>query len=320
MLFRTEYALKKNPLPLQPEEPVLSIGSCFAEEIGQKLIDHLMDCSVNPLGIAFNPLSLADLWEFNMKKEDLVYHNERWHSLKHHSNFSAPTREQLLEQIETGNQRMELYKSKAQLIIVSFGTAIIYHFKKGMRTVANCHKIPQKEFKKRRLGVEEVVARWSKILDQAAIDFPDTYWIFTVSPIRHLKDGFIENTRSKSILHLAVEELTRKSKAFYFPSFEIMMDDLRNYRYYNNDMLHPSSLAVDYIWEKFRDCYFSEELRKYLVDIAKLIQIAQHRPRFTSGREFQLLIDKIEQYKTSLSSTYPLMSEQIKDIQPNFNK
>ncbi|HKK89214.1 MAG TPA: GSCFA domain-containing protein [Saprospiraceae bacterium] len=302
---------------MSPESSFLSIGSCFAEEMGRQLKLHLIDCALNPSGIAFNPWSLADLWQFELDEEDIVQHNDLWHSLKHHSRFSSPNRDQLLLQIEKGQDEMAHYKAKAQLIIVSFGTAYVYRYNKSKSIVTNCHKIPQKDFTKYQLSVNEIVSRWSDILDRAEKDSPDTHWVFTVSPIRHLKDGFVENTRSKSILHLAVEKLTQKPKARYFPSYELMMDDLRDYRYYKNDMLHPSSAAVAYIWEKFSNTFFPEELSVFFKDISKLLQMCQHRPRFNSGKELKLLHEKIEQYKSALSHQYPVKSQQITNLKIN---
>lgn len=311
MLQRTECPLKKTTLPIFPESKVLSIGSCFAEEIGRKLKYHLLDCSINPAGIAFNPLSLADLWDFQWDERDIFQYHGIWHSLKHHSILSAASREALLNNIERRHREMEAYKTTADLVIVSFGTAYCYRYRKTGRQVANCHKIPQSEFEKKRVDVDEIVNLWSSILTKAKKENPERQYILTVSPVRHLKDGMIENNRSKAILQLAVEELTKIEKVHYFPAYELMLDDLRDYRYYKDDMIHPTEKAVNYIWERFADCFFSEKMISYLKDIGKLVKMLRHRPRFSFGVENQNHIEQIDQQKKRLCAKYPQKAQAI---------
>jgi hypothetical protein len=225
----------------------------------------------------------------------------------------------LLGKIEQGQKTMQLYRNKSRLILVSFGSSQVYRFKKNNKIVANCHKIPQAQFSKHRLKVEDIVERWSCILDDHSISCSQAIWVFTVSPIRHLKDGFVSNVRSKSVLHLAVEELTKRNNAYYFPSYELMMDDLRDYRYYKEDMLHPSEQAIAYIWETFSNTFFSEELNNYLAEIHKLRRMISHRPRFPFGREYEILEQKLQEYKSSLCEKYPNKSKEISELQLSGN-
>jgi len=248
---------------------ILLLGSCFAENIGEKLEYFKFQNTVNPFGILFHPKAIENCLAnaINAKvysEEDLFMHNERWHCFEAHSKLSNSNKESLVSDLNKEVRQSHHLISTASHIIITLGTSWVYRFIETDTIVANCHKVPQKEFLKELLSVDEVVQSLEAIIALIKLENPRVSIIFTVSPIRHAKDGFVENNLSKSHLISGIHHIINKrEKVFYFPSYEIMMDELRDYRFYKDDMLHPSSMAISHIWEGFKTTYgFFEKTKK----------------------------------------------------------
>ena len=240
-------------------------GSCFTENIASKFLNAGFTIDLNPFGIAYNPASLSHnlnrLFNNNTyTKDDLFKDKNVYHSFSHHSRFSGTDPNEVLKKINSRMEFSSAFLRSANLLIITFGTAYVYRLQSNDEIVSNCHKIPAKFFTYKRLSIEEIVREWSSLINRLREFNPSIRLLFTVSPIRHWKDGAHENQLSKSILLLAVDELLRNhSNCFYFPAYEILLDDLRDYRFYTEDMLHPSSQAVDYIWDIFKESWLDDE-------------------------------------------------------------
>ena len=256
------------------EDRILMLGSCFSDEIGEQMAQRYLQVTCNPFGTLYNPISIANAINYKSKiinhKLPLVEYEGMWHSMAHHGAFSRPTREETEEAVTASIETMQRALAEATIVIVTFGTAWVYELKdewlmvNGERVVGNCHKLPADCFTRRRLCVEEIVAAWKPILEQ----YKNKHWLFTVSPIRHIKDGLHENQLSKATLLQAVEELraeSQESRVSYFPSYEIVLDELRDYRFYADDLVHPSTMAVQYVWERFVDTFCTPQTKNELV-------------------------------------------------------
>lgn len=272
------------------EDKILMLGSCFSDEIGEQMKQRNMSVTCNPFGTLYNPLSIANALNFQIFQSSnlpLVYHDGLWHSMMHHGSFSRPTREEAEEAVKASIETMQKALQEATVVIVTFGTAWIYEM--NGEIIGNCHKLPADRFTRRRLTVEEIVAAWQPIIER----YPDKHWIFTVSPIRHVKDGLHENQLSKATLLMAIEHLTAEGgltversysgaviqrSVQYFEAFEILLDELRDYRFYADDLVHPSSLAVNYIWERFVDTFCTPQTRNEMIIQHKRWKQTQHRP------------------------------------------
>ncbi len=264
------------------EDKILMLGSCFSDEIGEQMKQRNMSVTCNPFGTLYNPLSIANAIHssFVHCTSYIVPHDGLWHSMMHHGSFSRPTKEEAEETVKASIETMQKALQEATVIIVTFGTAWIYEM--NGEIVGNCHKLPADRFTRRRLTVEEIVAAWQPIIER----YPDKHWIFTVSPIRHIKDGLHENQLSKATLLMAIEQLLdnrqsivprQSSNRHYFPSYEILLDELRDYRFYADDLVHPSSLAVNYIWERFVDTFCTPQTRNEMIIQHKRWKFEHHR-------------------------------------------
>lgn len=285
MKFRTEINIEPFTRKIAHQTPVFSIGSCFADTIAAKLERYKFRVTGNPFGVLYNPLSIAAALEALDKgrrytETDLAESDGVWFSYAHHGSFSAATPEAALAVMNGSAESASEALREADTVIITFGTAWVYELD-GV-VVANCHKQPASLFTRRRLSVSEIVERWSALMETV---LKDKNVIFTVSPVRHLKDGFEENSLSKSLLRVAVGELVGiYPSARYFPAFEIVTDDLRDYRFYKGDMVHPSDEAVEYVWEKFSGAAFSDDTLALLPRIEAIRRAMDHRP-FSVGSE-----------------------------------
>lgn len=295
------------PLPERQigyQDRILLLGSCFADNMGKKFEEYYFQTSSNPFGTLYNPVSIANsLSPVESSLLPIIYHNGIWHSMMHHGAFSHVDKNELLRRCEESRCHMDRVLQEASVIIVTFGTAWVYEYQGEV--VANCHKLPAKDFVRRRLTVEEIVQKWQPIIEQMS----DKRWIFTVSPIRHIKDGLHENQISKAVLLQAVDYLTSNSaSASYFPSYEIMLDELRDYRFYAEDMLHPSQVAVDYIWQRFADSYFSSDTCKEMRVLHQLWRDRNHRFLHPESQEAQLFVERLNERVKSLKEIYPWLA------------
>ncbi|WP_264552084.1 GSCFA domain-containing protein [Flavobacterium sp. N2038] len=284
MQFRTQIPISKSNNPIDYNSKILSIGSCFAENMAEKFDYFKFQNETNPFGIIFNPVSIENLFrrvcEKNFFQEkDVFFHNERWHSFEVHSDLSNADRQELLETLNKAITETNKQIKEATHIIITLGTSWIYRNNESEEIVANCHKVPQKQFSKELLPVEIIEESIQNTIDLIQHINPEINFIFTVSPVRHIKDGFVENQLSKSHLFTALHKTFdfRLSTFNYFPSYEIMMDELRDYRFYNEDMLHPNQIAIDYIWKLFSENYVSENSFSVMKEVDEIQKSLRHR-------------------------------------------
>ncbi|MBO4431388.1 MAG: GSCFA domain-containing protein [Bacteroidaceae bacterium] len=261
---------------------VLLVGSCFADEIGEKMVRGGFEAMVNPFGTLYNPASIAasllrSISEKEVGKEDVFCGGDGvWHSWMHHSKFSSTDVATLVERINSTTHRVADFLREADVLVVTFGTAIIYRLKETGMLVANCHKQLDSLFVREQLSAYDIVDQWQMLLQLLESVNPKLKVIFTVSPIRHKRDGYHVNQISKGILLQALDEIVN-NKWNYFPSYEIMMDELRDYRFYAEDMIHPSAQAVEYIWQRFEDTYFDNKTKDVVAKATKEWRQSQHR-------------------------------------------
>jgi len=298
MKFRTEVDIKASVKKIEIEDKIFSIGSCFASEMSDLFQQGQLQTVNNPFGTVFNPFSIntavkrlhdAELY----REEELITFNEEFISLDHHTSFDTRYVHQTLKKINTKIEEGNRFLQETNWVIITYGTSFIYEFEPKKKLVANCHKIPQKFFKKRLLTQQEITdSIYDTILNLKDICTDDVQIIFTVSPVRHTKDGMVENQLSKSKLITSVHELVDGiENCYYLPVYEILMDDLRDYRFYKEDMIHPNSQAVQYVFEKFGKAYFSDEVKDFMTENFKINQALQHRtddesdPKYIEFRE-----------------------------------
>ena len=282
MKFRTELPIPKFPFQISYEEHVLLLGSCFSDHIGDFLTKNRFFVLSNPFGTLFNPISIADVLKMMINPELFTekyryFFDNRWVSFAHHGSFSHSNENQFITQIEQQWNDTKTFLKQTKFLFITFGTAYCYKFLERNLVVANCHKISNTKFEKIRLKIDEIVHIYKETIQHILSFNPSIKIIFTVSPVRHLGDGFHENQLSKSILHLAIEQLVDNQNLFYFPAYEILMDDLRDYRFYAEDLCHPQENAVRYIEELFAEAFFSQETKDKQKEIEKENKFLNHR-------------------------------------------
>lgn len=284
MEFRTKVEIEAVRDRVDYDSRICMLGSCFAENIGQRLKYYRFRTELNPCGIVYNPMSVANvlklvLAKYRFTERDLLYNTDKWVSLYHHGCFSAPTKELCLEHINERLGRAADGFEKTDLLLMTFGTAWVYRYKERGMIVANCHRFPAGDFERFCLTPEEIVGVYRPLIRQLREVNPKLRIVFTVSPIRHWKDGAHGNQLSKAVLLLAIDKLVQEfPDVYYFPAYEIVMDELRDYRFYGEDMLHISSLAVEYIWEKFKGTWISPAIEPLMKRVDKLNKSLAHRP------------------------------------------
>ncbi|MEX0290221.1 MAG: GSCFA domain-containing protein [Flavobacteriaceae bacterium] len=316
MKLQTKVPIAVSTYPADYSSKLLLIGSCFAEHIGSKLDYYKLRTVQNPLGILFHARAiekfiLRAIKEEYFEEEDLFYLNERWHSFDAHSDLSMPEKEATLELLNESLKDARLSLSEATHFFITLGTAWGYRYKKTGDWVANCHKVPQAEFSKALFEVKEITESLKAIIEAVRSINPGLHFTFTVSPVRHLKDGFVENQQSKAYLIAAVQEVLALHKSddsiSYFPAYEIMMDELRDYRFYANDLVHPNELAVDYIWERFRITWISDEASNTMEKVEEIQKGINHKPFSPKSEQHKKFMDTLQKKITYLQKEYPFM-------------
>jgi hypothetical protein len=283
MELRTTFNIETSPFRITYDDRVMFIGSCFASSIGEQMKRGKMTVMINPTGTVYNPVSVCNTLDsitsgVEFTKESLHFHNGMWLSFCHYTDFSSEDPDKSLLKINSKLKEASLFLEKSGFLFITLGTARIYRWKKTGQIVSNCHKIPSEEFSRELLSVNGIVDLWTKQLDRLSAMYPDLKVIFTVSPVRHLKDGAHGNQISKSVLLLAIEELLgHNSKPAYFPAYELLMDDLRDYRFYSEDMIHLSESAVNYIWNAFSASYIDPAAVKIWNEALKITKARTHR-------------------------------------------
>jgi hypothetical protein len=309
-VFRTLITPEPSKKQLKPGSHVLFIGSCFAEHVGKRMKDYCFNSIINPFGTLYNPVSISNAITILIKKKlfietDLHYSGNKWFSFYHNTGFSHDNTEECLQKINKAVKEAASFFTKTDYIFITPGTAWVYEYKKNRQVVSNCHKLPANQFIRRRLTMEEVVAVFNAMIKQIRSVLPAVTLVFSVSPVRHWKDGAHGNQLSKSVLLLAIDEVVKNNQATeYFNSYELVMDDLRDYRFYASDMIHLNQPCIDYIWDNFVKTYFSEEAQQYIKDIHQLVTDCKHRPVDILSKEYACFLNKTYQKLVSVSKRY----------------
>ena len=312
--FRTAIELPTNKYKISHKSNLLLAGSCFAGNIGTKLAERKFNIGINPFGVLYNPLSITTMLMriidgelFNTQSPELFEHNGKWHSILHHGDFSQNTKEDLLNVINNSIEINHQRTKECDTVIITFGTAYTYTRSRDNIVVGNCHKLPANTFTRRLLEIEDIVNATSMVIDKFRNINPNIKFIFTVSPIRHLRDGAHDNQKSKATLLLAIDKIISlyPDNTMYFPAYEIVLDELRDYRFYADDMVHPSPVAVEYIWECFGNCFFDTETQKLNEEIEAVVRAIAHRPFDATSDGYKSflcnLLKKIEGFEEKYS-------------------
>ncbi|MBE9489267.1 MAG: GSCFA domain-containing protein [Bacteroidetes bacterium] len=296
---------------------ILLLGSCFVENIGEKLEYFKFQNTINPFGILFHPKAIETLITnvINKKeytKDDIFFHNESWHCFDAHSVLSNTLKDELLKDLNTSIKSANQQIHESTHVIITLGTAWVYKHLQSDNVVANCHKIPQKQFKKEILSVDQIVDCIENIENLIRSINTNIQIIYTVSPVRHIKDGFIENNQSKSHLITAIHQVLKARDTLsavegYFPSYEIMMDELRDYRFYAEDMLHPNQTAINLIWSKFTQVWMSSEALTTMGEVSAIQKGLQHKPFNPNSNSHQHFLEDLEDKKAQLQSKFPFI-------------
>ena len=314
MQFRTQIPIPKSNYPIDYTSKIVSIGSCFAVNIAEKLDYFKFQNSCNPFGILFHPLAIQKLLDFAVSENqftenDIFFHNERWHCFDVHSDLSSSNKEDLLASLNALIKSTSQQMTESTHVIITYGTSWVYRNIESDYIVANCHKVPQKQFKKELLSVEKIKKSIINTVKLIRFVNPHCNIIFTVSPVRHIKDGFVENQWSKANIISALHETFdfQLSTINYFPSYEIMMDELRDYRFYAEDMLHPNQVAIDYIWKRFKETTISETAFAVMDEVEGIQKSLSHKP-FNPYSESHLKFEsKVREKITKLENQYSFM-------------
>jgi len=320
--LQTQVKIKPPGFNINYSDIVFLFGSCFSDNIGKQLSRFKLNSFANPFGVLYNPASIADSIALLLEKdrfteEDLEKYNDLWFSYNHHTLFSDTNKLNCLNKINDSFISAKKKFKDASIIILTFGTAWIYRNKETGNVVANCHKIPAKHFTREYLSYEKITEILSKTFDKIITNNPQVNIITTISPIRHWKDGAVDNNRSKASLVLAIKELEKLfSQLYYFPVYEIFMDELRDYRFYASDMLHPSEFAIEYVWEKFQDTFFEINTREKLNEIQKVVKSFEHKVIAHNNNSYKNFINNLISKAEELMIKYPEISfnEELKKL------
>ncbi|WP_447952100.1 GSCFA domain-containing protein [Chryseobacterium koreense] len=301
MKFRTAVEINDSEKKIELEDHIFSIGSCFSNEISELLETGQIQSLNNPFGTIFNPFSInlairkIHLSEF-YTEQDLIGYDNQVISLDHHTSFDSRFSHQTLANINAKIEEANLFLQDANWVLITYGTSFIYEFLPKKKLVANCHKIPGKYFEKRLLTQQEIMDSIRETIENLNdICKSDVQILFTVSPVRHTKDGMMENTLSKSKLISAVHEvLPQFENCHYLPVYEILMDDLRDYRFYQEDLIHPNSQAVQYIWEKFGNAYFSDRTMDFVEENFRIMKALEHKPNDETHPKYHEFLENLK--------------------------
>ena len=313
MQFKTTIDVPHSSFEISHAQKGMAIGSCFTTNIGNRLLAAKFPILVNPLGTVYNPVSIAQtidllLGEIPFDEQQIFFANDVWQSYYLHTSFSSVNKQEVLQSFN--NVRNEFLKrfQSVDYLSLTLGTAWVYELNETKQIVNNCHKTPASQFTRKKLSVEECSSVLERAIQKLQKVNPNLHVIFTVSPIRHWKDGAHENQVSKATLFLAIDELQKTAKNIcYFPAYELLMDDLRDYRFYDEDMLHPSATAVEYIWETFSKTYFSKETFDLISKFEAIQKAIEHRPFNAESKSYKTFIQNTFEDCEILSNKYPFL-------------
>lgn len=308
MILQTEIKIQHLEQTIRYGDGLLFLGSCFADEVGNLCCGLGFNAMVNPFGVLYNPVSIADAIQRLQSGKpfshgDVIRTGEEFYcTFSHNTAFWRPTEAQLLEDANRSLAKAHSHFAKSKWVVASLGTAWAYRYRDTLEVVANCHKLPSRMFDRFRISVPSMVT----VLSDFVKANPGKRFIFTVSPLRHLKDGLHENQLSKASLLLAVDEVCQKfANAHYFPAYEILLDELRDYRFYREDMVHPTEQAVRYIWERFVDFAIDAEEKPAMKAANELKQMLHHRPVFPESEAYKKYESLKEMKTKALSEQFP---------------
>ena len=316
MQLTTKIPIKHFKKTINYHSKIISIGSCFAVNMAEKFDYYKFQNTCNPFGILFHPLAIEKCIDFAVSEKeftenDIFFHNELWHCFDMHSDLSNTDKEELLSTLNNIINKTTQHLQEASHIIITYGTAWVYKNIENNEVVANCHKVAQKQFEKSILAIEIIQKSMRNTIQLIESVNPNCGIIFTISPVRHIKDGFLENQWSKANLISSVHGILNNSEynlnVEYFPSYEIMMDELRDYRFYSKDMLHPSSIAIDYIWECFCESSISETSLTTMIEVENIQKDLSHRPFNPQSENHLKFLTKLSEKITKLESQYSFM-------------
>lgn len=309
MNFITKISISKSDFPIDYASKIIAFGSCFAENMGKKFDYFKFNTCTNPFGIIFNPISIEKLVsrainQNQYTEEDVFFHNERWNCFEVHSDCSNSSKEEVLDNLNKILQLTAKQIKEATHISITYGTSWVYRDKYSQALVANCHKVQQSQFDKEILSVTTIKQSIQNTIDVIRQVNPNATLLLTVSPVRHIKDGFVENQRSKAHLIAAIHDLSPETY-HYFPSYEIIMDELRDYRFYAEDMLHPSQIAIDYVWERFLETWISESASITMKKVDSIQKGLSHKPFHVESVSHQKFLKELQEKMTQLHDEIP---------------
>jgi hypothetical protein len=328
--FRTIVEIQPSGKKITYSSAMVFMGSCFSDTMGEKLESLKFQVCTNPFGVLFNPASIAENIRIVMEDKPftpdrLYFYNGQWISFNHYTGFSHPDREKCLARINSSLATSAALLKKAGFLFLTFGTAWVYRFNKTGAIAANCHKLPSAEFTRYLLEPEEIIRMYNNLLQEIRDYNPDLTVIFTLSPVRHWKDGAVSNQNSKSILHYALDKILERHRGVqYFPAYEIFMDELRDYRFYASDMLHPSESGVEYIFERFLDACMDPQTLPLMKEVQSLMKASGHRPVNRDDPSYLSFLQTSLMAMNRLSEKHPFldfrkekvgMENQLKEIQ-----
>ncbi len=313
MEWHTTVKISNAGFNIKHTDPILALGSCFSQEIGDCLEDAKFTICINPFGTLYHPEAIARVLDYGLGRqvwqpEFATMQQDVWYSWHHHGKVSDISEEGLQHQIESIHANLTLFLKSTKVIMITPGTAWAYRLKSSNEVVANCHKAPSQIFEKSMMRPEEISDCFHRMISHVREQYPDIVFVFTVSPVRHLRDGFHENQLSKSALLLGIQDVMEKNEqVFYFPSYEIMLDELRDYRFYASDKIHPSEEAVEYIWKRFRSWCMDESTETLIQEIKSVLSQLGHKAFHADTPQHQLFKERLRNQLDKLMSEYPEM-------------
>ncbi len=326
MNLRTELKISPSSQKISLKDPVLLTGSCFSENIGHKLEINKFKTLINPFGTLYNPHSLFKLLkkaiinDATLEENNIIFNQGVYRYLDFHSSISHPSRINLEALASGAIRNTSKFIFAARWLVVSFGTAIVYRYRKTNEIAGNCHKLPPDNFIRQFMTVGEIIKESEAVFRLISGLKNNLQVILTVSPVRHLKEGFEDNQLSKSVLRMACSEIAGMFQNIsYFPSYEIMMDDLRDYRFYNEDLVHPSAVAIDYIWEKFCEKYMDKESLSFMKQWNKILNAMNHKPFHPESREYKQFLNQIIDKLRSLKNKIDV-DDEIKSLEERYGR
>ena len=312
MQFTTKIPISNSNHPIDYDSKMVSLGSCFAVNIADKFNYYKFQNTVNPFGILFHPLAIHTIIRRAVEEDffaesELFFHNERWHCFDVHSDLSHSNKGDLLQNLNQGLLEIKSQIKAATHVIITYGTAWVYKEKTSQKIVANCHKVPQAQFEKELLSAAQIENAIAETIGLLLKVNPNVNMVLTISPVRHLKDGFTQNQQSKANLIIGIHQtINRQPTTFnYFPSYEIMIDELRDYRFYAQDMIHPNQTAIDYIWERFAETSISKESFLIMDEVERIQKALSHKPFHPNSESHQKFVLQVAQSIARLQEKFP---------------